>query len=84
VPFAEYASAWIEERPNLRPKTIRLYRYLLRAHLQPAFGCAQWLPKWAPQNLVSRANVRIAEPASNVLKMAAAGARRGPVAVGGS
>ena len=38
VPFAEYASAWIEERPNLRPKTIRLYRYLLRAHLQPAFG----------------------------------------------
>ena len=38
VPFAEYASAWIEERPNLRPKTIRLYRYLLSAHLQPAFG----------------------------------------------
>jgi integrase len=38
VLFAEYAAAWIEERPNLRPKTIRLYRYLLRAHLRPAFG----------------------------------------------
>jgi integrase len=38
VPFAEYAAAWIDERPNLRPKTVRLYRYLLRAHLQPAFG----------------------------------------------
>jgi integrase len=38
VPFAEYAVAWIDERPNLRPKTVRPYRYLLRAHLQPAFG----------------------------------------------
>ena len=37
VPFAEYAAAWIEERPNLRPKTIQLYRYLLRAHLRPGF-----------------------------------------------
>jgi len=33
VSFAEYAVAWIEERPNLRPKTIRLYKYLLRCHL---------------------------------------------------
>ena len=38
VPFGDYAAAWIDERPNLRPKTVRLYRYLLRAHLQPAFG----------------------------------------------
>ena len=38
VPFAEYAAAWIEERPDLRPKTVRLYRYLLRTHLRPSFG----------------------------------------------
>jgi len=38
VPFAEFASAWIEERPGLRPKTIDLYRYLLRQHLRPTFG----------------------------------------------
>lgn len=38
VPLAEYAAAWIEERPNLRPKTIRLYKYLLRCHLEPALG----------------------------------------------
>ena len=38
VPFGDYAVAWIDERPNLRPKTIRLYRYLLRSHLQPVFG----------------------------------------------
>ncbi len=37
VPFGKYAAAWIEERPNLRPKTIRLYRYLLRRHLRPEF-----------------------------------------------
>ena len=37
VPFAEYAVAWIDERPNLRPKTVQLYRYLLRRHLRPHF-----------------------------------------------
>jgi integrase len=28
---------WIEERPGLRPKTITLYKYLLRAHIVPYF-----------------------------------------------
>ena len=36
--FADFAEAWVEERPNLRPKTRELYRYLLRAHIMPAFG----------------------------------------------
>ena len=26
---------WIEERPGLRPKTVRLYSYLLRSHIAP-------------------------------------------------
>ena len=38
VNFGDYAAAWIEERPGLRPKTIELYGYLLRRHLLPAFG----------------------------------------------
>ncbi len=38
VPFLAYATAWIDERPGLRPKTIQLYRYLLRAHLKETFG----------------------------------------------
>jgi integrase len=38
VPFADYAAAWIGERPNLRPKTLQLYGYLLRCHLRPALG----------------------------------------------
>ena len=40
VPFLAYAATWIDERPGLRPKTIQLYRYLLRAHLQDAFSSA--------------------------------------------
>ena len=38
VNFGRYAATWIEERPGLRPKTIELYRYLLRGHLTPTFG----------------------------------------------
>ncbi len=38
VPFADYAAVWISERPGLRPKTVQLYRYLLRRHLSPAFA----------------------------------------------
>ena len=28
IPFGEFATAWIEERPNLRPKTAENYRYV--------------------------------------------------------
>ena len=38
VPFTDYAASWISERPGLRPKTLQLYRYLLRRHLAPGFG----------------------------------------------
>ncbi len=38
TPFSEFASVWIEERPGLRPKTVQLYRYLLRRYLLPSFG----------------------------------------------
>lgn len=38
VPFGQYAQAWIDERPGLRPLTIRAYRCTLRRHLMPAFG----------------------------------------------
>ncbi len=38
VLFGQYAAAWIDERPNLRPSTIMAYRSGLRGHLIPAFG----------------------------------------------
>jgi integrase len=38
TPFGEYAAAWIEERPNLRPSTVEVYRYVFHRHLQPTLG----------------------------------------------
>jgi Phage integrase, N-terminal SAM-like domain len=38
VLFGKDARGWIEERPGLRPKTVQLYRYLLRSHIDPAYG----------------------------------------------
>ena len=34
----EYATAWIAERPGLRPKTVQLYRGLLARHIGPVLG----------------------------------------------
>src|SRR5262249_13195053 len=36
--LSTYAADWIAERPGLRPKTVKLYRYLLRCHLAPTLG----------------------------------------------
>jgi integrase len=36
--FGEYARAWIDERPSLRPKTVETYRYVLGRHLLPALS----------------------------------------------
>jgi integrase len=37
VLLVDFGNSWIDERPGLRPKTITLYRYLLRAHIAPHF-----------------------------------------------
>src|SRR4051794_28126858 len=31
----EYAEAWIDNRPGLRPRTVELYKWLLGRHLRP-------------------------------------------------
>jgi hypothetical protein len=36
--LADYGSAWITERPGLRPRTMDLYRWLLRKHIEPYLG----------------------------------------------
>jgi integrase len=38
VTLAEYADRWITERPGLRPRTVELYRWLLRKHVVPYIG----------------------------------------------
>ena len=37
-PLREYAGAWLTGKPNLRPKTVEVYRYVLRVHILPTFG----------------------------------------------
>jgi integrase len=60
VLLADYGASWIEERPGLRPKTVTLYRYLLRSFIAPHFTNATvaevMLPrvrKWRKQLLDS-------------------------------
>lgn len=38
VTVADYAEQWITHRPALRPRTIDLYRWLLRRHIGPRIG----------------------------------------------
>ena len=38
VLFGDYATSWVAERPNLRPKTAQLYEGLVRLHLAPVLG----------------------------------------------
>ncbi|MFC3980785.1 tyrosine-type recombinase/integrase [Streptosporangium jomthongense] len=36
--LSKYGRDWIDERPNLRPRTVELYGYLFHNHLVPTFG----------------------------------------------
>ncbi|MQA96606.1 MAG: tyrosine-type recombinase/integrase [Streptosporangiales bacterium] len=38
VRLEEYAERWIQERPNLRPRTVDLYTWLLKKHIAPHIG----------------------------------------------
>ncbi|MFB9832511.1 hypothetical protein [Actinoallomurus acaciae] len=35
LPLGKYGTSWIKERPNLRPKTLELYRWLFERHVLP-------------------------------------------------
>jgi integrase len=36
-----YAARWIDQRPGLRPRTVELYRWLLRRYVEPQLGMVQ-------------------------------------------
>ena len=38
VPLREYATRWLAQRPDLRPRTVELYESELRLHILPALG----------------------------------------------
>lgn len=41
VSIGEYADQWITQRPALRPRTVELYRWLLRRYITPHLGPVQ-------------------------------------------
>ncbi|MGH9230160.1 MAG: tyrosine-type recombinase/integrase [Acidimicrobiales bacterium] len=41
VPLADFAWRWLEERPNLRPRTRELYVSELKRHILPALGAIE-------------------------------------------
>ncbi|GAA5085595.1 integrase [Thermocatellispora tengchongensis] len=40
IKLKDYAETWIAERPGLRPRTVDLYRWLLKKHIVPYLGNA--------------------------------------------
>jgi integrase len=41
IPLGMYGATWIKERPNLRPKTVELYSWLLERYVVPTLGGVQ-------------------------------------------
>ncbi|WP_346742672.1 N-terminal phage integrase SAM-like domain-containing protein [Spongiactinospora sp. TRM90649] len=41
VKVSDYADSWISQRPGLRPRTVGLYRWLLKKHIVPYLGNVQ-------------------------------------------
>jgi hypothetical protein len=41
VDLSVYAEKWIDQRAGLRPRTVDLYRWLLRKYIDPHLGAVQ-------------------------------------------
>jgi integrase len=52
VKFGDYARRWLDERPDLRPRTREQYEILLRLHITPALGDVE-LSKLSPARIRS-------------------------------
>jgi integrase len=75
VKLSEYASAWINERPGLRPRTMDLYRWLLGKHITPHLGgvpVGKLTPKtireWRAKLLANGVSVSVAAKAYRLLR----------------
>lgn len=75
VKLGDYASAWITERPGLRPRTVDLYRWLLRKHIAPRLGgvsvgkvTAKLIREWRAELLAHGVSVSVAAKAYRLLR----------------
>jgi integrase len=75
VKLGDYGSAWITERPGLRPRTMDLYRWLLRKHIEPYLGgvpvgklTTRQIREWRSSLLGNGVSVSVAAKAYRLLR----------------
>jgi hypothetical protein len=73
--LADYAATWIIERPGLRPRTVDLYRWLLKKHIRPHLGgtaigrlSTAMIREWRAKLLASGVSVSVAAKAYRLLR----------------
>jgi integrase len=75
IPLSDYAERWITERPNLRPRTVHLYRWTLGRHITPHLGDmplnridTPMVREWRARLLASGTSVTMAAKAYRLLR----------------
>jgi integrase len=75
VKLGDYASTWIAERPGLRPRTVDLYRWLLKKHIDPYLGgvpvgklSARLVREWRATLLGNGVSVSVAAKSYRLLR----------------
>ena len=75
VKLADYAATWITERPKLRPRTVDLYRWLLKKHIAPYLGgvpigkvSTAMIREWRARLLAKGVSVSVAAKAYRLLR----------------
>jgi integrase len=75
IRLGDYASAWIAERPGLRPRTADLYRWLLSKHITPYLGgiplsklSTRLIREWRATLLRNGVSVSVAAKAYRLLR----------------
>jgi integrase len=71
----DYAATWITQRPGLRPRTVDLYRWLLKKHIAPYIGgvavgkmSAALVREWRARLLANGVSVSMAAKAYRLLR----------------
>ncbi|MFF5295000.1 tyrosine-type recombinase/integrase [Paractinoplanes globisporus] len=75
IRLQDYAERWITERPNLRPRTVHLYRWTLGRHITPHLGDmplnridTPMVREWRTRLLASGVSVTMAAKAYRLLR----------------
>ena len=75
IKLGDYAATWITQRPGLRPRTMDLYRWLLKKHIAPYLGgvpvgklSARLVREWRATLLGNGVSVSVAAKAYRLLR----------------